>query len=54
MHPFYHALQYVLLFPPGQLGWHPHLPFKDGVEVDDDAPAQNPIPAEDQDEDQDG
>ena len=52
MHPFYHALHYVLLFPTGQLGWHPHLPFTDGVEVDNDAPAQNPIPAEDQDENQ--
>ena len=49
MHPFYHALHYVLFFPTGQLGWHPYLPFKDGVEVDDDAPAQHPIPAEDQD-----
>ena len=54
MHPFYHALHYVLLFPTGKLGWHPHLPFIDGVEVNDDAPAQNPIPAEDQDEDEDG
>ncbi|KDR65039.1 hypothetical protein GALMADRAFT_82350 [Galerina marginata CBS 339.88] len=50
MHPFYHALHYVLLFPTGQLGWHPRLLFKDGIEVDDDAPAQNPIPAEDEDE----
>ena len=49
MHPFYHALHYFLLFPIGQLGWHPHLFFEDGVEVDDDAPAHNPIPAEDQD-----
>ena len=23
-HPFYVSLHYVLLFPTGQLGWHPH------------------------------
>jgi hypothetical protein len=27
-HPFYVSLHYVLLFPTGQLGWHPHIEFK--------------------------
>lgn len=26
-HPWYHALHYVLLFPTGQLGWHPKIPY---------------------------
>ena len=26
MHPLYPSLHYVLLFPTGQLGWHPHIP----------------------------
>ena len=25
MHPLYPSLHYVLLFPTGQLGWHPHI-----------------------------
>ena len=27
LHPLYHALHFVLLFPTGQLGWHPNLPL---------------------------
>ena len=30
MSPAYHALHFVLLFPSGQLGWHPEIPFADG------------------------
>ena len=26
LHPLYPSLHYVLLFPTGQLGWHPHIP----------------------------
>ncbi|KAF8194927.1 hypothetical protein BJ912DRAFT_807026, partial [Pholiota molesta] len=28
LHPLYHSLHYVLLFPTGQLGWHPKIPFR--------------------------
>jgi Helitron helicase-like domain at N-terminus len=28
MHPAYHALHFVLLFPTGQLGWHERLEFR--------------------------
>jgi len=28
-HPFYPALRYVLLFPTGQLGWHPKIPYQE-------------------------
>ena len=34
-HPFYVSLHYVLLFPTGQLGWHPHIEFKAGEMVPD-------------------
>src|SRR6202789_1118790 len=27
LHPLYPSLHYVLLFPTGQLGWHPHIPL---------------------------
>src|ERR1700757_4802820 len=27
LHPFYPALYYVLLFPTGQLGWQPGMPY---------------------------
>src|SRR6266851_6204134 len=27
-HPFYPCLRYVLLFPTGQLGWHPAIPYE--------------------------
>ena len=26
-HPLYPSLHYVLLFPTGQLGWHPNIPY---------------------------
>ena len=28
-HSFYPALRYVLLFPKGQLGWHPNIPYEE-------------------------
>ena len=28
-HPFYPALRYVLLFPKGQLGWHPNISYEE-------------------------
>jgi hypothetical protein len=28
MNPIYHSLHFVLLFPTGQLSWHPNLEFK--------------------------
>ena len=34
-HPFYVSLHYVLLFPTGQLGWHPHIEYKAGEMVPD-------------------
>ncbi len=27
LHPFYQALHYVLLFPTGQFGWTPNIPY---------------------------
>ena len=27
VHPFYPSLHYVLLFPHGQMGWHPNIPY---------------------------
>ena len=27
-HPLYPSLRYVLLFPTGQLGWHPKIPYR--------------------------
>jgi hypothetical protein len=30
MHPLYPSLHYVLLFPTGQLGWHPHISLNQG------------------------
>jgi len=27
IHPFYPSLHYVLLFPHGQMGWHPNIPY---------------------------
>src|SRR6266545_1693462 len=45
LHPFYQALHYVLLFPTGQFGWTPNIPYtsrEDGNagngEPDADAP----------------
>jgi len=35
-HPFYVSLHYVLLFPTGQLGWHPHIEYKAGEMVPDE------------------
>jgi hypothetical protein len=32
MSPMYHSLHFVLLFPTGQLGWHPKLIFGDSDE----------------------
>ena len=32
MSPIYHSLHFVLLFPTGQLGWHPKLIFGDSEE----------------------
>ncbi len=29
IHPFYPAFHYVLLFPTGQMGWHPKIPYRD-------------------------
>jgi len=34
-HPFYVSLHYVLLFPTGQLGWHPCIEYKAGEMVPD-------------------
>jgi hypothetical protein len=34
-HPFYVSLHYVLLFPTGQLGWHPRIEYKAGEMVPD-------------------
>ena len=34
-HPLYTSLHYVLLFPTGQLGWHPHIEYKAGEVVPD-------------------
>ena len=34
-HPFYVSPHYVLLFPTGQLGWHPHIEYKAGEMVPD-------------------
>ena len=51
MHPLYHALHYVLLFPTGQLGWHPRIPFRGNEEVDDVPPAQDPTLHDHHDED---
>jgi hypothetical protein len=34
-HPSYVSLHYVLLFPTGQLGWHPRIEFKAGELVPD-------------------
>jgi hypothetical protein len=28
-HPFYPCLCYILLFPTGQLGWHPAIPYEE-------------------------
>jgi hypothetical protein len=36
MSPMYHSLHFVLLFPTGQLGWHPKLIFGDPNESEDD------------------
>ena len=44
MHPFYPALHYVLLFPTGQLGWHPGLEYQNGAEADDEDGAEQPPP----------
>jgi hypothetical protein len=34
-HPFYPALRYVLLFPKGQLGWYPNIPYEEVENVDE-------------------
>jgi hypothetical protein len=40
LHPLYQALHYVLLFPTGQFGWSPNIPYaireNDAVAYDDD------------------
>ena len=36
MSPMYHSLHFVLLFPTGQLGWHPKLIFGDFEESEVD------------------
>ena len=46
LHPFYPALHYVLLFPTGQLGWHPQLEYQNGAEADDQENAQQPPPGD--------
>ncbi|PPQ94221.1 hypothetical protein CVT25_006667 [Psilocybe cyanescens] len=51
LHPLYLPLYYVLLFPTGQLGWHPKIPFREAEEIDDDPPAAEKAPNEDHDED---
>jgi hypothetical protein len=28
LHPLYPSLHYILLFPTGQLGWHPEIPYR--------------------------
>ena len=49
LHPLYHPLRFVLLFPTGQLGWHTRIPFQ-GVNVNhppadvQDAPGQEENP----------
>ena len=40
-HPFYPALRYVLLFPTGQLGWHPNLFYRDVEEEEADPDAHH-------------
>ena len=40
-HPFYPALRYVLLFPTGQLGWHPNLFYRDVEEEEEDPDAHH-------------
>ena len=41
-HPLYSSLHYVLLFPTGQLGWHPNIPHigvqNQGNQDEEDAP----------------
>ncbi|KAF9495467.1 hypothetical protein BDN71DRAFT_1391594 [Pleurotus eryngii] len=34
LHPLYQLLHYVLLFPTGQFGWTPHIPYQGGAEVE--------------------
>ena len=41
LHPFYPALHYVLLFPTGQLGWHPQLEYGNGAEANDEENASS-------------
>ncbi|KDR69847.1 hypothetical protein GALMADRAFT_214918 [Galerina marginata CBS 339.88] len=43
-HPWYHALHYVLLFPTGQLGWHPNIRYN--LPEDQAAPAAAEDPNE--------
>jgi hypothetical protein len=31
LHPAYMALHFPLLFPLGESGWHPHIPFRSGM-----------------------
>jgi hypothetical protein len=38
LHPLYSCLHYVLLFPTGQMGWHPRIPY---AAVEDPQQAQN-------------
>ena len=39
LHPFYQALHYVLLFPTGQFGWNPNIPY---TSEDNEAEDQDP------------
>ncbi|KDQ32681.1 hypothetical protein PLEOSDRAFT_153646 [Pleurotus ostreatus PC15] len=36
LHPLYQSLHYVLLFPTGQFGWTPHIPYQGGAEVEEE------------------
>ena len=47
LHPFYPALHYVLLFPTGQLGWHPDLEYKNGQQADNPEDVEQPPPGAD-------
>jgi hypothetical protein len=50
MSPIYHSLHFVLLFPTGQLSWHPDLAFKSADEVNEDNDEDNVLQDDNGDE----
>ena len=42
LHPMFPSMHFVLLFPTGQLGWHPKLTYKDGEQVENNPPPRAP------------